>query len=107
MKKIAIIVGAALVAASLSGCTGSRPLNQYDRAAILGASEAQALQNAHDAAYGTNGYEKSQEEYRYNQSRKHHKHHNEGVYDDTQNDVGVVYKHGRKGYLDANGDFHS
>lgn len=82
----------ALIAMTLlAGCV-QRPLNEYDRAAILGASENQALQNAHDAVWNN-------DEHR--DSAKHHRHHAQ------QQDNGVVYKHGRKGYLDADGNFHS
>lgn len=110
MKKIAIVVGAVLAVASLSGCA-QRPLNSQDRAAILGASMGAALQNAHDAAYGQNGYQteeqKEQEQYRYEQSRHHrHNKHND-VFGDMERDNGVVYKHGKKGYLDADGVFHA
>ncbi|MCS5737151.1 hypothetical protein [Herbiconiux daphne] len=105
MKKIAIVLGIVVATASLSGCAG-RPLNSQDRAAILGASMGQALQNAHDAAYGQNGYQteeqKEQEQYRYNQSRHHHhgKH-------QTMDNNGVVYQDGVKGYYDAYGNFHA
>ncbi|MFW3388454.1 UNVERIFIED_CONTAM: hypothetical protein RF648_20925, partial [Kocuria sp. CPCC 205274] len=67
MKKIAMVLGLAIAAASLSGCTVGRPLNSQDRAAILGASMGAALQNAHDAAWGND--KNKQDDYRYNQSR--------------------------------------
>lgn len=99
MKKIVMVLGVAVLAATVSGCTVGRPLNSQDRAAILGASMGAALSNAHDAAFGKDD-RKHQDDYRYNQSRHHHKNH-----EDTQ-DNGVVYQNGMPGYYDSYGEFH-
>jgi hypothetical protein len=65
VKKVYSIAILTVVIVSISGCT-SRNLNKEDRAAILGASMNQAMQNAHDAAYNEGAY-----------AKKHHKHHHD------------------------------
>ncbi|AUU86171.1 hypothetical protein C2U54_20090 [Leclercia sp. LSNIH1] len=70
-------------------------------AAYKGAAMNQALANAHAAAF--DGKEIGSDS-----KHKHHHHHHlsdsENYHEDDQ-DNGVVYKHGKKGYYDANGEF--
>ena len=59
MKKLIMV---AIAVSLLAGCA-QRNLNNEDRAAILGASMNQAMQNAHDAAYGEGAYSKHKKHY--------------------------------------------
>lgn len=53
---------AVIPALLLTGCVVQpRPVDPYTRAAIIGAAEQQALQNAHDAAYNQGAYRKHHE----------------------------------------------
>ncbi|MGM8868815.1 hypothetical protein [Enterobacter hormaechei] len=113
MKVIAKAVIAAAVLTALTGCAPryvSPEEQAMTNAAYKGAAMNQALQNAHDAAFDGKSI---------NLGDKHHKHHNHKAtgwtdesnaedatdYDDQDVDGGVVYRHGKKGYLNSDGDF--
>lgn len=77
MKKT--IVFAVVAAALLSGCAPryqSEHEREMNRAAILGAAESQALQNAHDAAFGQGVYREQE----HRDSARHHHHHHADQY---------------------------
>ncbi|HAV1531550.1 TPA: hypothetical protein JG872_000360 [Enterobacter hormaechei subsp. xiangfangensis] len=113
MKVIAKAVIAAAVLTALTGCAPryvSPEEQAMTNAAYKGAAMNQALQNAHDAAFDGKSISLGD---------KHHKHHNHKAtgwtdesntedatdYDDQDVDGGVVYRHGKKGYLNSDGDF--
>lgn len=96
MIKLAVIVGVVLMA----GCAQryvSPEEQAMTNAAYKGAAMQQALQNAHNAAFGESG-----------NNDAHHKHHNHrttGFEDEINVDNGVVYRNGKKGYYTADGEF--
>lgn len=117
VKMIAALVSVAALA-GLSGCTSSAQrmyeceaqgisrdacyVSEQNRKATLNsAAEKQAMENASDP-YGAKGTET-------NKAKGHHKRHQEEEdatdYDDQDVDGGVVYRHGKKGYLNSDGDF--
>lgn len=100
MKKIVLAVA---VASLLAGCAQryiSPEEQAMTNAAYKGAAMQAALANARAAAF--DGKEIGSDEHKH----KHHKH--DEQYADQDGDSvngGVVYKHGKKGYYDAAGEF--
>lgn len=99
MNKI-VLVG--VITSLLAGCAQryvSPEEQAMTNAAYKGAAMNQALANAHAAAF--DGKEIGSDS-----KHKHHHHlSNSERYQEDDQDNGVVYKHGKKGYYDANGEF--
>lgn len=107
MNKLKMTAVAASMIAILTGCAQryvSPEEQAMTNAAYKGAAMQQALQNAHAAAFDGKEIGSSDD--------GEHKHHKHKHYSDESNDSnddeqdnGVVYRHGKKGYLNADGDF--
>lgn len=108
MKAIAKAVIAAAVLTALTGCAPryvSPEEQAMTNAAYKGAAMQAALSNAHAAAFdGKSIGSDDGEEHQH----RHHNHKTTGWTDESnteEQDNGVVYRHGKKGYLNSDGDF--
>lgn len=109
MKMIAKAVIAVAVMTALSGCAQryvSPEEQAMTNAAYKGAAMQAALSNAHAAAF--DGKSIGEDDGEEHHAHRHHNHKTTGWTDENnieEQDNGVVYRHGKKGYLDADGDF--
>lgn len=120
MKKISLAAAAVAGALLLAGCQSSASrmyeceasgvsrdacyvAEQNRKAGINAAATKQAMENANDL-YGAKGTETNKAKH-HNHKRSYQEDEDATDYDDQDVDTGVVYRHGKKGYLNADGEF--